>query len=43
MNTKQQLQKELQELKEALQMKLISVNDYSTMYLTISKKLEKLN
>ena len=43
MNAKQQIQKELQELKEALQMKLISVNDYSTMYLTLSKRLAKLN
>ena len=43
MNTKQQIQKELQDLKWALQNKLISVNDYSTMYLTLSKKLAKEN
>lgn len=43
MNTKEQIEQKLEDLKRALQMKYISVNDYSTMYLTLSKKLAKLN
>lgn len=40
MNNNEKIQKEIEALKWALQNKLISVNDYSSMYLTLSKKLK---
>lgn len=38
--TTQEIKKEIALLDEALKQKLISVNDFSTMYLTLSKKLK---
>jgi hypothetical protein len=39
----QEIKKEIALLDEALKQKLISVNDFSTMYLTLSKKLKLSN
>lgn len=40
--TVQEIQKEIALLDEALKQKLISVNDFCTMYHTLSKKLKTL-
>lgn len=37
-----QLQQELKDLQVALKNKDISVNDYSTMYMTISKRIKEM-
>lgn len=42
MKTAQEIKKEIAMLTEALKEKLISVNDYCTMYHTLSKKLKTL-
>lgn len=40
--TAQEIKKEIALLDEALKQKLISVNDFCTMYHTLSKKLKTL-
>jgi len=39
----EKIKQQIKDLQWALQNKLISVNDYSTMYLTLSKKLKQIN
>ncbi len=41
--TAQEIKKEIALLDEALKQKLISVNDFCTMYHTLSKKLRTLD
>lgn len=43
MNTLEKLQKELKDLQKALSSKDISVNEYSSMYYSISQKIKKLS
>jgi len=40
--TKKEIQKEIELLEKALKLKLISVNDFCTMYFTLSQKLKQL-
>jgi hypothetical protein len=42
MKTLNELQKELEDLKLAFKMKYLSVNEYSSAYLNISKKIKNL-
>lgn len=39
----EKIKQQIKDLQWALQNKLISVNDYSTMYLTLSIKLKQIN
>ena len=41
--TKQQIEQEMKDLYNAMKSKLISVNDYCTMYHNLAQKLKQLN